>query len=311
MMFTFRRTFLVAMVLTLCSSGAVAADSASLAQDVCAPLHDSRLKGADFDLRITNCENMVAGNKFKNIDALRYTLQYFANNFHKLADSSCATEAPNTVAPDCKLCKNSAQIEQGIQNGCSMVINDVEADYPSMPNRSTGYFVDLCARNPAQNIETFYINRGTGPLYHDVDGEHSTLMGAFLTDTAVQQFHPFSHQDLYRNMCNIPEPLEVRLVGLNSSNNTSDWDKPCHDTPHNSGIGCPSVNCKSVKYMRPLAENGPSLFVSYAKSRMENAPQAVRIGQTCRNEPGEIVGSAGSAPTVQRTNPTVQSGLAK
>ncbi len=270
----------------------------SIAEQVCAPLHDARFQGPNYQARISNCEDMVLRQKVKNLGALQYTIQYFANNFGKLRDSSCAIQRLGSD-DQCSLCEKPAEVEKGIRNGCTMVINDIENNHPQHSNRSTGYFIDLCARNPAQNLKTFYVNRGKGhagqSMYDDVGGRRTTLMGAFLTDTMVQPFSPYSNPGRYQNLCGIRTPLQVRLVGLNATNNDSEESKPMHVSPYESSFGCPSVSCESVPIMKNLAENGPSLVMNYATSRMANAPLGVQSGHTCQNGVDDIDQLARSA----------------
>jgi hypothetical protein len=281
-----------------------AQNSAAVAEEVCAPLRDARFQGSEFHTRVSNCKDMVMQQKVKNLDALRYTVKYFANNYRKLRDSGCAQSRASTDR-ECGLCQRPDQIEKGIQNGCTMILNDVETNYPADPKRSTAYFLDLCADNPSGNVATFYMNRGKGhagrTMYDDKGGRRSTLMGAFLTDTVVKSFSPYSHPERYRNLCGIRNPQQVRLLGVNSTNDDSDYSKPLHVSPYSSSWGCPSVSCESVKYMRELAENGPSLVMNFATSRMANAPESVRTGQTCINGPDDVdqPGAASLAPATQ------------
>jgi hypothetical protein len=288
---------------------AEAQNLSALAKEVCAPLRDARLQGAEYQTRISNCEDMVLQQKVKNVDALRYTLQYFASNYQKLQDSSCAQSRASTD-DECVICQRPDQIEKGIQNGCSMVVNDIEADFPSDPKRSTAYFLDLCARNSGENVQKFFMNRGKGhagkTMYDDVGGRRSTLMGAFLTDSIVKSFSPYSHPERYRNLCGIRNPQQVRLLGLNSTNDDSDCSKPLHVSPYGSSWGCPSISCESVKFLRKLAENGPSLVMNYAASRMANASLSVRTGHACNIGPDDIDAIGAARPPAATAPQTSQ-----
>lgn len=238
--------------------------------------------------RIENCERIVAGGLIPNQAAFAYTIRYFAENSGRLQDPSCALQS---AADDdvCRLCQSADRIQQGIGNGCSFMLNDMETPFGRNSTQVTGYFVDLCASNPRDVVRSFAVNTGTGrPMFNDTPGARSTVAGAFLMDPSVVNFSPYNpkpYQGLKRQLGGtLPS---MRLLGLNSSNNDTDDSKPLHVSPFRTSWGCPSVGPEAVPYMHKLADGGPSLLMNYAGQRFEQR------GNSCHNTSDRFVDSSG------------------
>ncbi len=170
------------------------------------------------------------------------------------------------------------KIRGGIANGCQFVINDLNSRYQGMINRSNAYYVDLCAKDSKKIVTHFYMNKGTGTSSHgysDREGAHSTVAGAFLTAPHTFDFHPFrmssGYRQIARELGHIPA---LRIVGLNSSNNSTDFGKPIHVSPYKSSWGCPSVSSQDAWVLQKLAARGPSLLVNYGPSSLHQSTRS-------------------------------------
>lgn len=238
------------------------------AVEVCANL--ASIEDSKSEIRVKNCEAAYAaiGNK----EAFTYTMKYFKDNYRKLADPTCA-EQSSSVA---RGILSKGKVDEGIQNGCSMVVNDIKSTYNGAANRTTAYYIDLCAPDSKKAVTKFYMNRGTGSArkgFMDSSGAKTTLAGAFLTDNKTFAFSPYK---MSKGYVQIKRKLggkipALRLVGLNSSNNSSEYSKPIHASPYNSSWGCPSVAPENAWVMSKLASNGPSLLMNYGPASMHQS----------------------------------------
>ena len=241
-------------------------------------------------LRVKNCE--VAMKSIANKDAATFTMKYFKDNYHRLADSSCA-EQSSSVA---RGVLTRVQVDSGIQNGCQLVLNDTQRAVRGFPNRMTAYYVDLCATDSSKAVTQFFMNKGTGSArkgYADNNGAHTTLAGAFLTDNQTFAFSPYKMSSGYRQIKKklggrIPA---LRLVGLNSSNNSSEYSKPIHASPYKSSWGCPSVSPENAWIMQKLASNGPSLLMNYGPSSLHQSTTS------CHNQSSPAKKASASSST--------------
>lgn len=264
------------------------------ASSVCDPLRiqDTPLT-REQQQRVANCERIVESGLVPNQQAFAYTIRYLAENTGRLQDSSCALQS-STDDDNCSLCQNANRVQQGIQNRCSFVLNDLQRPFRAGSTQMTGYFVDLCATDPRKVVQSFYVNTGTGrPMFNDTPGKKSSLAGAFLTDTAVVPFSPFNatpYQGLRRQLGGTLPSL--RLLGLNSSNNSTDFSKPMHVSPFRTSWGCPSIGPEAVPFMRRLAEDGPSLVMNYGNQQFEQR------GRSCVNNGEQIADSSASQPNI-------------
>jgi hypothetical protein len=267
----------------------------SKATSICDDL--SSIDDGKSTLRVKNCEAVLQN--IPNKDAATFTMQYFKDNYQHLADSSCAEES-SSVAHGVL---SKTKVDGGIQNGCQMVLNDTQKSWPGFPNRMTAYYVDLCATDSKKAVTKFYMNKGTGSSrrgFSDSNGAHTTLAGAFLTDDQTFAFRPYKMSKGYTQIKKqlggkIPA---LRLVGLNSSNNTSEYSKPIHASPYKSSWGCPSVAPENAWIMQKLASNGPSLLMNYGPSSMHQSTT------TCHNQssPAKKSGSSAVKATSKKTS---------
>lgn len=258
--------------LTLICGALLALSAAQVAKaDVCDSL--ASIEDGKSELRVKNCKQALK--EIPNKEGINYTMQYFKDNYRKLADPTCAAGSSSVK----RGVLSRAKVENGIQNGCQFVFNDLKRPYGGLSSRSTAYFIDLCAADPKGAVKTIYMNRGTGSArkgYTDVNGQKTTLAGAFLTNDQVYSFHPFKMKASY---VKIKKQLGgkipgLRLVGLNSSNNDSEYGKPLHASPYRSSSGCPSVGPENAWVLSKLASNGPSLLMNYGPSTMHQSTKS-------------------------------------
>lgn len=236
--------------------------------DVCDDL--ASIDDGKSEMRVKNCQQAMK--EIPNKQGLTYTVQYLKDNYHHLADPTCAVNSSSVK----RGVLSRAKVENGVQNGCQLVFNDLNRPYKGASSRSTAYFIDLCSSDPKKVVSTFYMNRGTGSNrrgYTDEAGKKTTLAGAFLTDDQTFGFSPFKMNGRYLKIKKqlggkIPA---LRLVGLNSSNNSSEYGKPIHASPYNSSWGCPSVSPENAWVMKKLASGGPSLLMNYGPSTMHQS----------------------------------------
>jgi hypothetical protein len=244
------------------------------------------------DLRVRNCQALFADpTLIPNHDALVFSLKYFRDNYGGLQDPSCALASESHIKTPDHIEDNGIlsddQIKAGIHNKCQFVINDVNTRWPGVKSRSTAYYVDLCAdktqpgraANPEQEIvQKFYMNVGYGPPFRDENHNKrlgiiggSTLAGCFLTNNEAYDFQPYDEYAKNSKYKNLEASLAkqglklrgLRLVGLNSSNNKTEYRKPIHVSPFSNSEGCPSVEWTHLPFIEELAQNGPSLLVNY------------------------------------------------
>lgn len=245
------------------------------AEEVCESL--ARIYDFNTKLRIANCKAAYAA--IDNKEAFKFTIQYFNDNYKKLADPTCAKESTSVqkgVLP-------FDTVASGIQNGCTMVLNDLETPYQKFPFRSVAYFIDLCAKDRKKAVRKFFMMKGVGSQekgYLDAPEQFTTLAGAFLTNSKVEKFKPYKKTAKYEDMRikmggTIPK---LRVIGLNNSNNSSEFTKPIHASPYFSSFGCPSVAPENAWVIEDLATRGPSLLMNYGP------PELHKNTKVCDNE---------------------------
>jgi hypothetical protein len=259
------------------------------------PICDA-FRGDPTDIRLSNCERIVRLNLVPNKAALRYTIDYMLNNQGKLKDASCATNGINPWDKATSFAKKE-EVEKGLENNCSFVINDLNKKWTKQParNRTTGYYVDLCETDRTKLVETFYINGGSRPANDKPDVPElgrkgwntSTLKGAFMLDGQISgDFTPIRSAPYEgirsRNMSKFPPGgiPGIRLIGLNSSNNTTESSKPLHVTPFNTSLGCLGVSEKTIPIMEKIVSRKRSLLMNYSGQDTEEKG-------SCRNDPSD------------------------
>lgn len=261
--------------LSLLSAQTHATDSTSTSTSIntCDVFRSEAFRDQYYELRIRNCERLKKSGSIPNSHALDYTLNYLGQNYHGLKDYSCALDGL-TKDTACDICKKPTQIRQGIKNGCSFILNDLKRPWGDGTTRTTGYYIDLCQESADPLVQKFYVNVGTGTItnknYADIADAKSTLPGAFLTDDKVMPFFPYNpdkYQTLKKNLGGVLP--SIRLVGLNTSNNSSEDSKPMHVSPFKTSWGCPSVGQQTAPIMRKLVEKGPALIMNYHSAQYE------------------------------------------
>lgn len=221
---------------------------------------------AGMQYQYESCKKIVAAKLVPNLDALAYTIRIHRANIGRLVDPSCAI-AGIDPKDRCISCRNPDWIKRGIENTCSFVLNDYTklwADDPQ-PGRTTAYFVDFCAPTLSQMVTKFYMNGGTDPVGIDDPTRNSSLVGAFLAEGLVRGDFFTGHPEAYagiKSRFNGQIPV-VRMIGINSSNNTSEFDKPFHVTPFKTSLGCSAVNENVYPVMVKYTSRGSSLFMKY------------------------------------------------
>ena len=191
----------------------------------------------------------------------------------------CAVSGIDPADFFCESCRNPNWVKSGFENQCSFIINDLERPWPQNSGQTTAYYVDLCAKDPAKLVKSFYINVGTGPKYDDSpdystatrDINKSTLAGAFKIEPKVydsfEPYNPKAYQPIKDR--NNGKLYYLGLIGLNSSNNTTEVDKPMHVAPFKKSWGCPSVSEATAKDFGRMIERGSTLYMAYAGERFE------------------------------------------
>lgn len=187
--------------------------------------------------------------RIPNKQAFQYALKYFVHNLGGLADPTCSAGA------------RGGWQTNGIQNQCVIMLNDVKQKWQNSGSRYTGYYIDLCKGF----VRPVYVNRGKGNGYRDKPNQHTTLIGAFLTNNVVSEFKPLKDSAGYATIKRKWGTIaKVDLIGLHSTNSVTSSSKPIHVSPHQSSWGCPSIAPENVWLIKKLAEDGPSLVVNYA-----------------------------------------------
>lgn len=237
--------------------------------ETCSFLQQTKFEDKD-GLKYKNCVYMLDKKLVSNQDAILYTLQYFENNFGRLADNKCAATPRGQVGEQNM---NLGIISDGIKNGCQFLLNDLNSSYNGMPLRANSYYVNLCALTKDKIVTKLYVNKGVGTNinhYADVDDKHTSLVGAFLTAAETFAFTPYKWSPAYLQIkkLNGDKPIvALRLFGLNASNNDSAWSKPLHQSLYASSFGCPSMAPSNAYIMKALAANGPSLVLNYGPKK--------------------------------------------
>lgn len=266
--------------------GILVFSSSASASSIC----DS-FRGAGQERKLANCETIVKKGLVPNRDALRYTINYLNDNHNGLRDATCAVNG--IEANDrCIACRSREWVEKGVENDCTFIINDLSRPWrrDPAPRRTTAYLVDLCSDDPSKLVSSFYINGGTGnPRFDDSPdrGETSnlwnknTLAGAFLVEGKVYGDFVPGRAEKYagirsRHNGEIPG---MRMIGLNSSNNTTESSKPLHVSPFRTSWGCSGVSESTIPIMERFASSGKSsLFMAYAGQKYEQK------GTSCTND---------------------------
>lgn len=241
-----------------------------------------------------NCRRFLANPEIPR-DALLWTLDVFRQNTSGLKLKKCLKEFGNDhyslkgITPE--------KIKRGIKNKCQILINDTRAKHNDFKLRGTFYYLDLCDGT----MSTDYFNLGENTFnknepYSNDDGDHATVLGAFLTSDQDFSYEPAACVQWrgkkrrrrcvktgldpdYKSVVSMVERLSgkprspaVALIGLqNTNNNSATSYKYLHCSPYRSSWGCPSVNPAHYKMIETLAQNGPSLVVNYGpESKMED-----------------------------------------
>ncbi len=263
--------------------------------------------------QLANCESLVRRKLVPNAAALDHTIKYLVANHKGLQDSRCATRKLRTeklhwigqASDICENCKKSDWVEKGIENNCSFVINDLQTPWvrskKGPTDQTTGYFVDLCSSNSSSLVTKFAINGASGGRGDDIPREKlqtapsnsKTLAGAFLMNGKVtNDFVPgnkVKYESIAKNfrkctslnprICDSGIPA-IRMVGLNSSNNDTEFDKPFHISKYTRGLGCPGIQFTkdAEPMMQKIASRGSSLYMSYDGEKSKQA------GKSCYND---------------------------
>lgn len=304
---------LIALALLLLSA------QSAVATEVCDAFRSPRLQP-----QLANCESVVRRKLVPNTAALDYTIKYMVANHKGLQDSRCAVRKLRTerlhyigqASDICENCKKSEWVEKGIENNCSFVINDLQTPWVKTKNgptdQTTGYFVDLCASTSSQLVTKFAINGAKGGRGDDIPREKlstapsnsNTLVGAFLFNGKVtNDFVPGNkakYESIARNfrkcsslnprICDTGVPA-IRMVGLNSSNNDTEFDKPFHISKYTRGAGCPGIQMTkdAEPMMQKIVSRGSSLYMSYGGEKFKQS------GKSCYNDSSDGI-AKGSLP---------------
>jgi hypothetical protein len=106
----------------------------------------------------------------------------------------------------------------------------------------------------------------------------STLAGAFLLDNKVRFDFRTNHKEYAQIRSEFDGGIpSVRAIGLNSSNNDSESEKPFHVTPFGTGWGCLATNKNNKWIMDALVARGTSLFMNYS-------PRFEQTSVSCKND---------------------------
>lgn len=274
--------------------GMGATNFAAAASSVCAPLEGQTPQYA-------NCERLVQLKKIPNARAFGYTIKYRAQNKGALKDPSCAINEMD--ARERFRWKNEDNVKKGIENDCTFILNDINKKWHGNAHQSTAYFVDLCASDSSKLTTEFYINVGTGPIGDDSPDKpgdpddkrnwnKSTLAGAFLIQGKFRDEWPHftpTRPNMMSDILTRPHGIvpagripAIDLIGLNSSNNTTESLKPLHVTApsYKSSFGCLGVNESSFPILERAVAHGNSLVMNYAGSQYEEK------GTGCTNDTG-------------------------
>ncbi len=257
------------------------------------------------ELQLKNCERLVASGAVKNKSALAASIRFMMRNYQTLQDPSCAlvkrSHSPACVTEagaDGKKCSNMADpewIRKGFDNRCSFFINDLTMHWDKSCKgtscRTTGYYVDLCAAKSDDLFSSFYFNGAPGRPTDNTPapGEHgsnnSVLAGAFKLDGAVSDLYIGSdnkrgevhYSGIQHRNGRVPA---IHMIGLNSSNNVTDYDKPLHVSAYHRGLGCPGVSESTAEILTRATQGQRStLYMAYA------GPEFEQRGSSCENTP--------------------------
>ncbi len=238
--------------------------------------------------KLKNCERIFNSGLVPNKAALAYSIKFMMRNHGGLKDPSCALASPKPTY-DCANCSSPEWIEKGVENTCSLVINDLERPWDPKHkghqrsgSRTTGYFIDLCAKKSKDLVSSFYFNGAPGQRFDDTpnpnddNSNSSVLAGAFLLDGSMSEFSIGANNT--RGQSRYAKIVErnggvpaIHMVGLNSSNNKTEFNKPIHVSAYSRGLGCPGVSESTIPIMKKIVKNGPSLYMAYAGKQFEQS----------------------------------------
>lgn len=258
----------------------LASASSAIADDACRPFESPRLEP-----QFENCKKLERQNLI-NDDALEYTIKYLVANLNGLQDSSCATRDDAVLSGGryldrCQNCQSKEWITKGIENNCSFVINDMKKRWDKETTRTTAYFVNLCDSS-GPTVKKFAMNSSKGkpgddtprdPQIGDPPSSNSVLHGAFvLNDRVTYDFYTESpaYNELRKDFKTQGGIPAIRMVGLNSSNNNTEFDKPFHVSAFTRGNGCPGVEKSTYPIMKEIvASKKSSLYMAYNGEKSE------------------------------------------
>ena len=276
-------------------------------EQISSPACDFLPKGS---LRAKNCEMIFAQNLIPNREAITFTLGYFRDNTQGLADSSCI-DFPESPMPG-EEGVSPETLKKGIQNECVFFLHDVTSREKGS-SQAQGYLVDLCSRDPSKVVNPVVTNQGVGSTrkgneYYDLEGENTTVLGAFITAPKLHSFTPLKWSKAYKGLKkklggSIPA---LRIFGVQSSNNETFQGKPMHGTPYNSSFGCPAVGADDVWIMNKLVENGPALVMNYGPRSAHQSTTNCRndvSGLTCNDKIQGLACDQGQGASEKLTSP--------
>lgn len=260
--------------------------------------------------KLTSVKRDVCLNLFQTIpnkDGLEYSLRYLTANYGGFKDDKCLKRSIVNINERSRV---PPADKRTIQNGCTFVLNNTLEAADCLPDeknawrcqgrgavkkyagRSQGYFINLCATDPASALIKFPINRGTAttsprpgePANADILKRNTTILGAFMTGTptrgrddhfnsddpgTVERYRAYKRDPQNAEAFRPPNDryLRLELYGLHSTNTETAFRKPMHTTPFYSSGGCPSLphNRQSADIIRNLGRNGPSLIINYGR----------------------------------------------
>lgn len=171
----------------------------------------------------------------------------------------------------------TATLENGIQNKCTMIINDyddrIATHGKNIKCKARMYYINLCKSEPEVIKDYSYVGFGTckgNKGFKNETDQGTTLLGFSVTSSEA---FAFAKSDASYNA--IRKKLDgripsVSLFGLQNSNNRSSTDYKYLHVGAYTSAGCPSIDPSNAWMIDEMASDGPSVVVGYKEGEMES-----------------------------------------
>lgn len=268
-------------------------------------------------------------------DMLEYGMAFFRDNFGRLQDRSCLENEYHFTLSGKRVPKvervigthlgkewrrkigfgglSRESLRRGIANPCQMLFNDFNHRAKVSPKESlkgrfavNGYFIDLCADDPAEVVTVITMRRGNGFGVASWQGDRSysdeprtglVSPGPFITSSTsfdyldsvdprfrndyrrLQSRHKKFLESSGQKVAENPPMTSCRMAGVYQSNNDSSDRKFLHPAGFEKTSGCVGFDHRYIDKIKQLCSGKSSLVLNYGPKEFHTDTKNCKNGE--------------------------------